>query len=121
MADERDQEVATTRGEAEQVVPLRQELAALNDQIAFLAAARSQPSGATITEEVARLLPDNAWLQELDIDGQTVHLRGTALHATDLLGIFSASPLFTDVKFEAPLTQAYGAAGDQFDIAMTRN
>jgi Tfp pilus assembly protein PilN len=70
---------------------------------------------------VARLLPDDAWLQELDIDDDTVHLRGTARHATDLLGIFSASPLFTDVKFEAPLTQAYGSDGDQFDIAMTRN
>jgi general secretion pathway protein L len=121
LADERDREVVAARGEAEQVVPLRQELAALNDRIAFLAAARGQPSAAVITEEVARLLPDDAWLQELDIDGQAVHVRGTAHRATDLLGIFSASPLFTDVKFEAPLTQAYGAAGDQFDIAMTRN
>jgi len=100
VADERDQEVAAARREAEAVVPLRRQLSALNDRIAFLAGVRSRPSAAAITEEVARLLPDDAWLQEIVIDGQTVHLRGTARHATDLLGVFSGSPLFTDVKFE---------------------
>ena len=109
------------RHEAAGVAPLRQQLEALNARLALLAGARNRPSGAAVTEEVAHLLPDDAWLQELVIDDQTVRLRGTARHATDLLRIFSASPMFKDVKFEAPLTQAYGSGGDQFDIAMTRN
>jgi len=121
LAIDRDQTLAIARSEAAGVAPLRHELAALNDRITVLAAARTRPSAAAITEEVARLLPDDAWLQEITISDDVVHLRGNARHATDLLDIFSASPLFRDVKFEAPLTQAYGSGGDQFDIAMTRN
>ena len=121
LAASRDAAVAAARAQAAGVEPLRQQLASLNDQISFLANARTQPSAAVLSEEVAKLLPDDAWLQEFDIEAQTVRLVGTAGHATDLLTVFSASPLFSDVRFEAPLTPAPMTGGSQFDLVMTRN
>lgn len=121
LAASRDVAVTAARAEAAGVEPLRQQLAGVNDQISYLTSIRTQPSAAVLTEEVAKILPDDAWLQELDIEAQTVRLVGTSGHATDLLTVFSASPLFSDVKFEAPLTPALMTGGSQFDLVMTRN
>ena len=121
LAAKSDAAVAAARAQAAGVEPLRQQLASLNDQILFLASARAQPSAAVLSEEVAKLLPDDAWLEELDIEAQTVRLVGTSGHATDLLTVFSASPLFSNVQFEAPLTPAPMTSGDQFDFIMARN
>lgn len=121
LAASRDAAVTAARLQAAGVEPLRQQLASLNDQITFLANVRTQPSAAVLIEEVAKRLPDDAWLQELDIEVQTVRLVGTSGHATDLLTVFSASPLFSNVTFEAPLTPAPMTDGSQFDLAMTRN
>jgi len=96
-------------------------LITVDNKLDYLAQVSSRPSAAAVTEEVARVLPDDAWLQELDVEDQTVTLRGTAQHATALLKTLSASPLFSNVQFEAPLTQGFSGNGQQFDIIMTRN
>jgi general secretion pathway protein L len=121
LAADRDAAVLAARSQAAGIEPLRQQFQALDGTLGFLVNVRNRASAATITEEVARLLPDDAWLGELDIEDQDVRLLGTASHATDLLRVFSGSPLFNSPRFEAPLTQASGSAGDQFDIVMTRN
>ncbi len=120
LAEQRDAAELVARTQAAGVEPLRLQLTALNDKIGYLASIRKRASAAAVTEEIARLLPDDAWLQELDLEDQTVRMLGTAQNATDLLRDFSASALFTNVQFEAPLTQAIGVQGDQFDILMSR-
>lgn len=121
FASSRDAAVIAAQSQAAGIGPLRQQLSALDDKLVFLADTRARASSAAVAEEVARLLPDNAWLQELDIEDQDVRLLGTAQHATNLLGVFSGSPLFGNVQFEAPLTQASAGTGEQFDIMMTRD
>lgn len=117
----RQAELTAAEHDAAAIAPLRRHFLALNTQLSYLAHLRTQPSAARITEEIARLLPDGAWLQELDIEESTVTIRGTATRATDLLKIFSSSQLFSDVRFEAPLTPAYNGSGQQFDIIMALN
>lgn len=121
FAASREAEALTMRQQAAPIAPLRQQLTTLDTKLSVLVQAYAQPSAAAAIEEVARLLPDDAWLQELDIEDKTVTLRGTAQHATALLKIFSGSPLFSNVQFDAPLTQAFTGGGQQFDITMTRN
>jgi general secretion pathway protein L len=121
LAANRQADIVAAENDAASIAPMRQQLSALNAQLSYFAQQRSQPTAAAITEEAARLLPDDAWLQELDIEQGTVTIRGTAAHATDLLKIFAASPLFSNVAFAAPLTQAFNGTGQQFAITMTRN
>ena len=120
LALSRDHNVAAARAEAVGIEPLHEQLVALDNKLALLASIRNRPPAAAVAEEVARLLPDDAWLQELDIEDKTVRLVGTARHATDLIRIFSKSRLFSNVEFEAPLTPANEPDDDLFDIVMTR-
>ncbi|MCF3945775.1 PilN domain-containing protein [Acidiphilium iwatense] len=118
LARDRQAAMLAARKEAAGIEPLRKQLTVLNGKLAFLAAARHRPSAAVVAEEVARLLPDDAWLQELDIQDRTVRLVGTARDASDLLRVFSVSPLFSDVRFEAPLIPSPGTGGVRFDIVL---
>jgi len=119
VASDREGDLILAQSQAVGVEALRQKLAILNQKISFLNEVKARPSAGQITEEVARLLPDDAWLGELNINDQTLQLQGESVRATDLLRIFSASPLFANVQFEAPLTTAQGQNDQQFDITMT--
>ncbi len=116
----RDEMVQTARMQAAGIEPLRQQLAA-NTTLAYLSAAKTNPSAAQLSEEIAQILPDDAWLQELDIETQNIRLSGTAGHATDLLKLFSSSRYFNNPQFESPLTPAPSGAGNQFDLTMVRH
>jgi len=118
LVADRDADVDVAHHASAGVEPMRAQMAALNDKLAYLAGLRQQPSAAAVSEEVTRLLPDGAWANELDIEGGNVHLRGTAKNATGLLRIFSNSALFTNVSFDAPLTQEPGSNGQAFDLTM---
>lgn len=121
LAAARDADVVAARAQAGDVEPVRARLLALNDSLTFLAAQRAQPSATQTAEDIARLLPDDAWLQELDIEPGTIRLTGTARHATDLLRVFSGTKLFSAPSFAAPLTPSPDGAGSAFTLVMSRS
>jgi general secretion pathway protein L len=55
---------------------------------------------------VTRLLPDDTWVQQLDIKQDSVELRGVSEQATRLIKLFEDSPNFTDAAFRSPVVQA---------------
>ena len=65
-----------------------------------------------ILEEITRLLPDTAWLEEFRLDGEFIEIAGLAASATTLLPLLEKSPLFRETRFTAPL---------QFDQALDRD
>jgi general secretion pathway protein L len=84
---------------------------------AWLAAEKlSQPSMAIMLEALSRALPDDAWLNRLEVDQVGVRLGGNASNAAALIGQIEASGHFTDVQFSAPTTLAEGESQESFTI-----
>lgn len=71
-----------------------------------------------IVEEVSRILPDWAFLQELRMEGATLHLTGIATSAADLVPIFDKSPLFARPRLSAPVTLDPREKRETFQIEM---
>jgi Tfp pilus assembly protein PilN len=58
-----------------------------------------------LLQQLTRLLPDGTWLQELQINEDTVEIYGFSSHAPDLVPPLENSPYFTQVEFTAPITR----------------
>ena len=55
--------------------------------------------------QLTKLLPDGTWLQELQINEDTVEISGSSNRAADLVPPLENSPYFTQVEFTAPITR----------------
>jgi general secretion pathway protein L len=71
-----------------------------------------------IWEEVTRILPGSAWLNELKIDDGTVTMDGSAASASELVGLFAKSPLFREIAFASPVTRDGQRGLERFQIKM---
>lgn len=52
---------------------------------------------------LTRILPDDAWITQLDLSRTEISLAGEAARAGDLIGLIDASPLFEKTEFAMPL------------------
>lgn len=92
------------RLEAEHNFPVQQKLAT--------------PPRVALLEEITRILPDNTWLQQLEIRGNDVSMIGTTLSSAKLIGLFEQSVLLENAHFKAPLVK--GQAGEErFQLGAT--
>ncbi|WP_044559730.1 PilN domain-containing protein [Azospirillum sp. B4] len=62
----------------------------------------AQPSRRSLLDEVARLLPDDAWLQDLTLRADGLVLQVNSPDADAVLARFRESPVFSAVRFVAP-------------------
>jgi general secretion pathway protein L len=67
-------------------------------------------------EALSRALPDDAWLNRLEVEQGIVRLAGASANAAALIGRIEASGHFTDVQFAAPTTLAEGEGQESFTI-----
>jgi general secretion pathway protein L len=58
-----------------------------------------------LLQQLTKLLPDGTWLQELQINEDTVEINGFSSHAGELVPPLENSPYFTQVEFTAPITR----------------
>ncbi len=110
--------VAGLRGEVAAVAELRQRL---EDRRALALAVRAQEERlprTAILEELARVLPDSAWLVQLRLEEQELRVAGYAANASSLIAALEQSRLFEQVRFAAPILAAEGGR-QRFEIAMT--
>jgi general secretion pathway protein L len=91
-------------------------------QIARIAAARSAKSEAVplvrVLEELARTLPDETWLTEVDFEETAVTFTGISSAAAALIPSLEASPLFRSPTFSQPVVREAGQPGERFTITM---
>jgi general secretion pathway protein L len=86
-------------------------------KLAWLASQKAdQPSMALTLEALSRALPDEAWLNRLEVGQGAVTIAGSATSADRLVGLLEASRHFSDVQFSAPITRADGETLDTFTI-----
>jgi general secretion pathway protein L len=71
---------------------------------------------AVMLEALSRALPDDAWLDRLEVEQGVVRMAGHAANAARLIGAIEASGHFTQVRFSAPTTLAQGESHESFTI-----
>jgi general secretion pathway protein L len=63
------------------------------------------PAKVALLEEVTRILPDNTWLQQLEIHGADVSMQGNTGSSASLIGLFEQSTLLENAHFKSPLVK----------------
>ncbi|HEY1630514.1 MAG TPA: PilN domain-containing protein [Rhizomicrobium sp.] len=85
-------------------------------RIAFAGHQKQAPLFVATLSELARLMPDGTWLNEVEINGARVHIRGYSHGAADLIALIDRDPLFADAQFGAPLIRNPTGNVEQFDM-----
>lgn len=67
--------------------------------------------------EATRILPDTTWAEQLEYHNGILELRGESENAAALIGVLSASNMFTDIGFRSPVVQQQGSNRERFHIA----
>ncbi len=76
----------------------------------------SRKSMTVILDELTKIIPDNSWLNRLQLRGDTIRLHGESAAATDLIGIIEQSDYFSDARFQSPVTNNVSTGNDRFQI-----
>jgi general secretion pathway protein L len=77
---------------------------------------QNSPSLVRTWAELTRVLPDDAWLTDLQTKGDEVTIGGLAVSAANLIEPLEASPLFASPDFTAPVVKVPGQEGERFAI-----
>jgi general secretion pathway protein L len=112
-------QVAVTRVEAEQSHALREQLDQLTQTGNFLLAEKGRrPMATEVLADLTRLVPDQAYLAQLILQGGEVQLHGWAVTASDLISLLDQSPLFRAPQFRAPVTQEGSDGTERFHLSV---
>jgi general secretion pathway protein L len=85
--------------------------------ISALARRKNQTQASVIVlEELSRILPDNTYVTELRIDGNTVQIVGITDDAPSLIRLMEQSSHFSRATFFAPTTHGPSERGDRFHV-----
>lgn len=68
-------------------------------------------------DEITRLLPDNTWVNRLDIDTGEIQLQGQSSTSAALIQLLEGSPLLENVRFRSPLTRIGNTEEDRFHLS----
>jgi general secretion pathway protein L len=112
-------QVASTRVEAEESHALREELDRLTQTSTFLLAEKGRrPMATEVLADLTRLVPDQAYLAQLMLQGGEVQLHGWAATASDLISLLDQSPLFRAPQFRSPVTQDGSDGSERFHLSV---
>ncbi len=114
------QRLNTVRQEAAQVIELRDELEATARAAGFL----SQKKGATpavleLLREFTSRLPDDTWLQRMQINGDTVQISGQTPAAAALVGLLEESPCLEAPNLRGAVTPDPQSGKERFTIEVS--
>ena len=116
---ELESEVAAARAEAEESLALRERLDRLTKSAEFLVADKTrQPMVVSVLDELTRLVPDQAYIIQLELHDGMVELHGYATTASDLIGVLEQSPLFRAPQFRSPVTQDPRSGAERFHVSV---
>jgi len=111
-------ELRRLRVEAQQVEEVRSALAqAREGSIAVLRQKLEQPRMTDMLRELTRSLPDDTWIQSLEVRDGEVQLRGESSQATALIELLEREPGVEGVAFRSPVTQVARTGTERFNVA----
>lgn len=97
-------EIAVVRERALVVRGLEQDIARIRAALLTLEKQRTSLSTADLWRETSRLLPDHSWATDWRFRDGLISMAGFSAAATELVGLFEKSPLFTQASLDAPIT-----------------
>jgi len=104
---------------AETVDTIRRDLETRVEQHNYLLAKRqATPTVIQALEELTRVLPDDTWVQNIDIKGNEMQIQGETASSVRMIGLFEQSSLFKDANFRAPLTKGQASGMERFQLAL---
>jgi len=113
-------EVAALRQEAEAVLELQRQL---EDSLAaanFLAERRqSQPVIIQVLDEISSILPDDMWLQQLQVRGNELMMMGLADGSQRLINLVNESSLLDDAEFRGAINVDPATGQERFNARAT--
>lgn len=116
---ELEERLSTARKQSDIVVEIRNRLEQREVLSRFVMEKREAVSPTVdLLREVTLLLPDDTWLQQLDIDDDQVEIRGESTQATKLIAILESSPMFSAVAFKSPVVAIPAKEVEKFHIGM---
>jgi general secretion pathway protein L len=112
-------EVDAAKAEAEASLELRERLEQVSASTDFLAAEKARvPMTSLILAEITRVVPDQAYLQQLDWEEGTLQIQGMAEDAAALIAILDGSPMFGAPQFRSPVTPDRRTELEQFHVSV---
>jgi general secretion pathway protein L len=96
---------------------LRSDIETLARAQTFLVAQKRKPMLVAILAELSRILPDDTWISEFEVNGRRVRIQGASRSASRLVGLIDGSGSFANAQFEAPLTQDQTGKSEHFDMS----
>lgn len=104
---------------AETADSLRRSLETKVDDYNYLLEKRQAIAPVTVAlEELTRVLPDDTYVQQLDIKGKELLIQGETASSVRLIGLFEKSSLFRDPGFRSSLTKGQAANTERYQLAV---
>ena len=111
-------EVARARQEADASAKLQGAIdGEIHDQSFVIDRKKSRLTVTELLASLTHILPDDVWLTELQIDGDSVQISGFAASATAVLGLIDQSPILSNATFRSSVTQDAQLNRERFDIS----
>ncbi|NEX18736.1 pilus assembly protein PilM [Thiorhodococcus mannitoliphagus] len=118
LAGALDRELSEARRQAIAVDELRQELErARKGSTLVLEKKLEQPPILELLRELTDRLPEDTWIQNLEVDDDEVDLRGESGQATALIALLEQAPGIEGVSFKSPVTQIARTGKERFNIS----
>ena len=93
-----------------------------NESLAKLTTVRKEKDGAVpivvVLEELSRVVPDDTWITDLEINSGVVNLSGFSADAAKLIPKLEASDFFSEPAFRSPVLRVNVQVGERFSIVM---
>jgi general secretion pathway protein L len=70
-----------------------------------------------LVDDLTRILPDGAWVEQLEVKSGQVRIRGQAEEASALIGQVEASRFFQGATFISPVTSDRRTGKDRFYLS----
>ena len=113
-------EVNTLRAEAEQVLALQRELEDALDAANFLAEhRREQPLVMDVLDELTRVLPNDMWLQQVQVRERELSLTGSGNGSQRLIELINGSSLFSETAFRGSVNIDPNTGQERFNATAT--
>lgn len=71
-----------------------------------------------LLEELSATIPENTYLTELNVIGNTVRINGSSRAATELISLLEQAGALADAQFAAPTTRSENGRSDSFQIVV---
>jgi general secretion pathway protein L len=87
----------------------------------FLRLRSSTPLAVAVLNEVTRILPDDTWLDRVEVNQGRVRLQGESEQAAVLLALIEDNNMFSDAKFSSTITRNARSERERFGLEASIN